>query len=337
MSVRVPIIGDGLSGKSTVAAHVAQQLAKLRKLESKPFVILTQPTVAYVPYDVDVRRTRTLAGMLQAIRQADAPLILDDVSEFYALLVESWRSQVGTHRDRAGLSKKSRLGPEDWSQINSKLREVFRQCQRLTVDVVEVYRRGPVLVPDADFGMIEADGVKARGQAEAGTGGDLVLILDGGLKARHRDSGNRVLRVLSDASGRLVGRDLLLPRLTSKSDRARLEKELTGFLAPALKDLIAWTDEEGSAWNRVSDPLDEWGEAREVAAKAEAKVIASQIGTLFALRGLAGQKGEAIMRRSTLLVEAFGVGDLDQLDEVPTERLRSGWTALEATLRGATA
>jgi hypothetical protein len=334
VSVRVPIIGDGLSGKSTVAAHVAGLLAKLRKLEARPYVILTQPTVAYKPYHVDIRRTKTLAGMLHLIQQADAPLVVDDLSEFYALMIESWRNQVGTHRDRAGLAMKARLSPDDWSHINTKFRDVFRQCQRMTVDICEVYRRGPVLVPDADYGMVEADGVKARGQAEAGTGGDLCLILDGGLKSRHRDSGNRILRVLSDASGKLVGKDLLLPRLSSKTDRDRLDRELARFLGPSLRELIAWTDEEAAAWGRVSDPIDQWGEARESAAKAEAEMIGSKVAALFAIHGLAGQKGENIMRRASLLVKHFGVGELDQLGEVPSDRLRQGFAAIEAELRG---
>lgn len=333
MSVRVPVIGDGVSGKSTVAAVVATQLAKLRKLESKPLVVLTQPTAAYTPWHVDVRRTRTLAGALQAIRQADAPLVLDDLSELYARLVDSWRDQVAEYRERAGLPRKVRLGPDDWQSINAKFRQIFRACASLTVDVVEVYRRGPVMVADGDIGMIEGDGVKARGQAESGSGGDLVLVLDGGLRSRYRDSGNRVLRVLSDVSGHLVREEFALPPLRTAKERERLARDLGAFLRPALVDLIAWSDQEAACWAAVADPLDSWSEAREAAHKSEAALVASQVSALLAIHGLAGQKSDAIQTRAKLLFECFGVGDVDALVDVDPEALRSGFLSFGDAVR----
>ena len=335
MSLRIPIIGDSLSGKSTLAAHIANLLGKLRGIKATPHVVLTQPTTAYVPYDLDVKRTRTLSRMLCCLEEAEAPIVLDDLSEFYALLVESWREQSGEHRDRAGLPRKARMSPDEWNIINQKYRSVYRAGARLKVDLIEVHRRGPVMVVDTDFGMVEGEGIKARGQAEAGGGGDLVLLLDGGLKSRYRETGSRVLRVISDASGRLVGRDLSLPRIRCKADRAELDRELGKFLRPSLVDLIQWSDSEADAWERAdAAPADNWAEAKEAAQKAEGGVVMGTVKALLEIEGLAGQSGEARQKRAALLFQHFGVGDVDSLAEVPAENLRVQLPSFEEAVRG---
>lgn len=337
MSLRVVLIGDPLSGKSTIAAHIGQQLAKLRH-QSNPWAVLTLPTTAYAPYSIDVRRTRTLNGVLQRVKNADAPLIIDDRTELYALILESWRAQTAEHRDRLDLPRKARLTPDEWQAVNGLSRSVDRAAQGASVDLVEIHRRGAgVYVQDSDLGAMEGEGVKPKGQAEAGSGGDLVCLLDGGLKARYRETGSRVLRVISDISGRLVGRDLGLPKITAKEDRARLDRDLGKFLKPSLQDLMEWSDSEARAWTAASeaDQPDYFSEAHEAAQRAEGELLVSQIKALIQLNDLGGQSADVKGRRIRLLYDHFGVSDVDALHEIPVSRVRETLPRFESSLRGA--
>src|SRR3954465_540444 len=130
MSVQIALIGNPLSGKSTVAAIIAPPPAKLRGKE-KPLAILTKPTTAYAPFAVDVARTRTLGGILKHLHSSAGPAILDDRTEAYALVVSAWREQSSEYRDRAGLPRKARVNPEEWAIINAKSALIFAAASEI--------------------------------------------------------------------------------------------------------------------------------------------------------------------------------------------------------------
>ncbi len=323
MSVRIAIIGNTIAGKSTVAAVVALQLARLRNLKEKPLAILTRPTTAYQPFAVELARTRTLNGILRHLRSSGGPAILDDCTEAYALIVAAWREQSSEYRDRAALPRKARMNPEEWAIVNAKNAQIFAAASEIAADFIEIHRQGRVYVPDADLGLVEGEGVAAGGQAASGSA-DLTLLLGGGLRDRYRTSGNRVLTVLNDASQILNGCEFRLPHLTSAESVRLLQRDLGKFLKPSLERLIRWTDAEAREWKAAKEAEipDTFSEAQEHAQRAEAGVISAEVAALFAIRGLAGQKADNIQARATLLMEHFGVGDVSSLDEVPAGILR---------------
>jgi hypothetical protein len=330
--VRLILIGDTLAGKSTIAAHLALLLAKVRKLETRPSAILTRSTTAYRPYEIDVARCLTLNGLVKHLHAAQGPLIVDDFSEFYALLRDAYLAQTAEQRDRAGLMKQARLGPDAWNAINLKYRSVFTKAASVTVDVIEIYRRGPVYVNDYDLGSVEGEGVKTRGPAEGGGGGDIVLLLDGGLRARRRESGSRLLSVLSDTAQLANGKELRLPQITSAADSHRLSTDLSKLLLRSLTKLVQWADEEARMWADLDELPDIFPEVRESVRRAEAVVVTSRVDALLQINGLAGQKGEVKQARAQLLFDSFGVGDTDALAEVPVEDLRGALPKFERAL-----
>jgi len=330
--MRLVIIGDTLAGKSTVAAHLALLLAKIRKLETKPSAILTRATTAYRPYEIEVARCLTLNGLVKNLHAAQGPLIVDDFSEFYALLRDAYLKQTAEDRDRAGLLKQSRLGPEAWNAINLKYRSVFTKAASVMVDIIEVYRRAPVYVQDSDLGMVEGEGTKTRGPAEGGSGGDLVLQLDGGLRARRRETGARLLSVLADTSQLANGKELRLPQITSVADSHRLSADLSKMLLRSMTKLVQWGDEEARMWADLDEIPDIFPEVGESVRRAEAVVVTSRVDALLQINGLAGQKGEVKQARARLLYGAFGVGDTDALAEVPVEDLRGALPQFERSL-----
>jgi hypothetical protein len=323
VSVRIAIIGNTLSGKSTVAALVGLQLAKLRDLDEKPLAILTKPTTAYQPFSVNLARTRTLGGILKHLHSAGGPVILDDCTETYSLIVAAWREQSSEHRDRAGLPRKARMNPEEWAIVNAKNASLYAAASEISADFIEIHRQGRVYVPDADLGLVDGEGVAAGGQATSGSA-DLTLLLGGGLRDKYRTSGARVLTVLNDTAQIRNGGLFELPRLTSPESVRILQRALGKFLERSLKKLIQWTDAEAQEWkaSKEADVPDTFSEAFEQAQRAEASVISAEVAALFALKGLAGQKSENIQGRAKLLMEHFGVGDVASLDEVPSAILR---------------
>lgn len=332
--MRAIIIGDPISGKSTVAAELALLLAKIRKTDARPFAVKTQPTTAYRPYPIDTSEARTYNRMLSLLRSATGPVVIDDCSALYLRLLEIWGEQTSAQRERRGLPPKVWLAPDEWNAVNQRHGRLLAASAESGMDVIEIHRRGPVYVSDSDLGQVEGEGVKARGQSQSGTGGELVLLLDGGLRARRRESGSRVLSVLSDVSGRLNGRDLRLPQITSREDRDRLRRELAKFFRFALVDLVQWADAEAAAWKRTTEEAipDVWTETLEASQRAESKVIAGQVKALLEIAGLGGQKADDKAARAGLLFESFEVGDIDSLTEVPAEVLREKLPAFRLAL-----
>jgi hypothetical protein len=337
--LRTVILGNTLTGKGTIAALIALQLAKIRALKkARPLAVLTRPTTSYRPFPVDTARSRTLGGIITHLHSAGAPLILDDATEAYALVVAAWRDQSSEHRDRAGLPRKARLNPEEWGIINAKFGSIFTAASEASIDFLEIHRQGRIYVPDSDLGLVEGDGVAAAGQAAAGSG-DLVILLDGGLRSRHRAAGERILHVLSDASGKLNGAEFRLPHLTGPADLRLLQAKLSTFFAKSLPTLVEWGDAEAREWKsaRETEIPDEFSEAQQQAQRAESGVVAAEVAALFAIKGLAGQKAENIQARATLLMDHFGVGDVASLDEVPASLLRAKLPVFRSALelRGA--
>jgi hypothetical protein len=332
--VRISLIGDSQAGKSTLAIHLALALHKVRKWSAPPLLLSSEPSLAATPYSIDHRRTRSISGAVRWLNSASKCVaVVDTVTEFYTTALDAWRDQAAEGRERAGLPRQLRLSPEVWGIINRKYQGLFRAAFASGLDLIEVHRRGQVFVSDSDFGLIEGEGTKARGQSEAGGCCDLLVVLDGGLRSRRQTTGRRSLTVVSDASGRCVGRSLELPDLRSEKDRQGLQKAVESLLFPSLKDLVKWGDEDRREWQDLSEPADTFSEAFEAAQRAEADLVGSQVSALLAISGLAGQKAEAVQRRTELLLKFFGVPKTDAFDQVPSGKLREAFTRFEQALR----
>jgi hypothetical protein len=174
--------------------------------------------------------------------------------------------------------------------------------------------------------MVETDGVKVRGAAEAGSGADLTLWLEGGLGSR-RSPDERSVKVIADCSHRSSHLVHALPRIESAQDIRRLAKLLKDLLAPSLEAIVSMSKAEAEAWDRDAVPPDSWPEIREGAQRAEASGLVSQAKALLEISAITGRD------RALLLYEAFQVGDLEALQEVPVSLLRGQMVAFSTALR----
>lgn len=362
--MHLSLMGNPKSGKSTVAVAIlvviamvrAQLAGGKRKAKKKGGPQATWPSYGLEEYPVPlvgiatertsgitleewnlhVKRTRTLRGIRAGIAGAAGGLaVLDTSTAAYEMALETWRGQSNAHRETVGLSPLANLTPSVWSILNKRYREsITQEADERRVDLVEVHRQGVGFVLHPDYGLIEGEGLRARGQAESGSPADMLLWIDGGMRSKSRATTDRQLAVISDPAELLVGRPLELPELRNPRDRADLVERLYQFLAPSLEIILPRADRERELWAvvRQEEQADDWPEARELAERGESERLVDTVKLVLMRQGVQGQSEEAKMTRTEALLGIFGVGDVSLLLDVPVSRLRDGVPALERWL-----
>lgn len=342
--MKIAVFGPTGSGKSTLGWIIAAEAARERKgplvgvLSEQTSITAFNSLVRFpgILIGAEKRVARTLGAARSAVRQAAGGcVLLDTRSELYGRAIETFRDASQEARERADLRSEVRMSPESWGAINRAVREAIDEpAAAERVDIVEILRSSPVYSNDLDFGRIQSEGIDGRGESEAGRGGELVIVLRGGLRSAGGSA--RSLRVVSDLSATANGLELHLPQIAGVKDVRALRHLIREKLLPTFRALREISDPARDEWASLleSEIPDEWSQAEDLAKSARAGQIAGQIKGLLAMHGLMGQDGASKTKRAALLMRLWNVGHPDDLRQKSAEDLEVGMRQLEAEMNG---
>lgn len=335
--MHVSIVGGVQAGKTTLALAIAALIAEVRK-GAHVVGIATERTAGpqLAGQLTEVERVGSLRRASQVIASAAGGVaVLDTATRLYERALESYKDLANEWKRRSGTLPTAAMRPESWAIINRHYREALEvSADRHAVDLVTVHRQGQTMMMHPELGMVEGEGLRARGQSEAGSGADLLILVEGGLRSTRRRSGERAFAVISDLSASAVGCVREMPDLRSPKDAQALKRAVRDGLRESIRRIIDITDPERSLWAEVETDRDDFEEAREEAERREAKALADRVVALLARAGIVDARSAASKaRRIEVLDAAFGVTEPDRLTDLPPAQLRAGIVTLDALLR----
>lgn len=339
--MRITVIAPIASGSTCVAAAILSFLrpkaprivAALERGQGTSWLAearigaLGSPALVHCQSAERVRQLAAEAG--------GGALVLDKATDLRSRLRESWMAVYKEEKARLNLREPETIPVAAWVQVQAEMLSVHAACDRHDTDLIEIYGASPVYVELEDGGGVAETeyGRKAQGaSSDGGRGASLVLSLDGGFHG-NRPMGSRVLRVIKDAAGLCVGKEIPLPEFRDRRDRIELVHRLREGLGASLKVCREIHRQEVEAWKSVSD-VDAWGAARRLASQVEAERLQEQVRQMLAVAGLSGNTNTEKSARGWRLEKAFGTGYLTttSLKDAPVDLLREGVKALKDLL-----